>query len=106
MDIATFIGIFGAFALTLLSAVLGGNPLVLYADLPSFVLVILGSYFLTLGSFSLSEGLGIFKIMARAFKVPVFNEQSIIQKLIAFSEKARREGLLALEDELEDLDDE
>jgi len=32
--------------------------------------------------------------------------QGIIQKMVSFSEKARREGLLALEDELEDLEDE
>ena len=30
----------------------------------------------------------------------------VAQKLVAFCEKARREGLLALEDELEDLDEE
>jgi chemotaxis protein MotA len=50
--------------------------------------------------------MGMWKIMGRAFKLQTYNEQSIIQKMIAFSEKARREGLLALEDELEDLDDE
>jgi len=33
-------------------------------------------------------------------------EQGIITKLMSFSDKARREGLLALEEELEDLDDE
>ena len=106
MDLATFIGIFGAVILLLLSALLGGNSLLLYLDLPSFVLVIVSSYVLTVGCVSLSDGIGIWNIMGRTFKVQVFNEQSIIQKMMAFSEKARREGLLALEDELEDLDDE
>jgi chemotaxis protein MotA len=106
MDLATFIGIIGAIVLLLLSALLGGNSLLLYMDLPSFVLVIVSSYVLTVGCVSLSDGIGIWNIMGRSFKVQVFNEQSIIQKMMAFSEKARREGLLALEDELEDLDDE
>jgi len=106
MDLATFIGIVGAVILLLLSALLGGNSLLLYMDLPSFVLVIVSSYVLAVGCVSLSDGIGIWNIMSRAFKVQIFNEQSIIQKMMAFSEKARREGLLALEDELEDLDDE
>ncbi|MDR0289972.1 MAG: MotA/TolQ/ExbB proton channel family protein [Treponema sp.] len=106
MDKATYIGLFGAFAMTLLSAILGGNSLLLYADLPSLVLVIVASYFLMVMSQSLSDGIGIFGIIGRTFKVPTFNETGIIQKMQAFSEKARREGLLALEDELEDLDDE
>ena len=106
MDLATLIGVVGGLILTLLSALIGGNPLYLYLDLPSFVLVILVSYILTVGCVSLSDGLGIFNIMGRAFKIQSFNEGSLVQKLMAFSEKARREGLLALEDELEDLDDE
>ena len=106
MDLATFIGIVGAVILLLLSALLGGNSLLLYMDLPSFILVIVSSYVLTVGCVSMSDGIGIWSIMGRSFKIQVFNEQSIIQKMMAFSEKARREGLLALEDELEDLDDE
>ena len=106
MDLATIIGIFGSLALVLMSALLGGNSLLLYMHLPSFILVIVGSYTITMGCVSMSDALGIFNIMGRAFKIQIFNEQSIIQKMIAFSEKARREGLLALEDELEDLDDE
>jgi chemotaxis protein MotA len=39
-------------------------------------------------------------------KTPQLNEKGIITKLMTMSEKARREGLLALEEELEDLDDE
>jgi chemotaxis protein MotA len=44
--------------------------------------------------------------MGMTFKVPSFGEKGIVAKLLAFSDKARREGLLALEEELEDLDDE
>jgi chemotaxis protein MotA len=40
-----------------------------------------------------------------SMKQPKFDQKGIIQKLLAFSDKARREGLLALEEELEDLDD-
>jgi chemotaxis protein MotA len=83
----------------------GGNILNV-VDLPSFLLVAVGSYFCLIASSSLSEGLGIWSIIGRTYRIPHFNEQGIITKMMAFSEKARREGLLALEDELEDLDDE
>jgi chemotaxis protein MotA len=88
------------------SVITGGGSLVAIMDFPSFLMVVLGSYFALLLSSTLSGGLGIFNIIGRTFKVPTFNEQGIITKLMAFSDKARREGLLALEDELEDLDDE
>ncbi|GHV95722.1 motility protein A [Spirochaetia bacterium] len=106
MDLGSLIGVFGAFGMVVFSVVVGGGSLLSILDLPSFLMVVLGSYFALMLAASLSDALGIFSILGRTFNIPVFNEQSIIQKMMAFSEKARREGLLALEDELEDLDDE
>lgn len=77
-----------------------------YVDIPSVFIVVLGSYFGLFTFSNLSSALGIFSTMGLTFKTPNLNEQGIIQKLMAMSEKARREGLLALEEELEDLDDE
>ncbi|MCL2608616.1 MAG: MotA/TolQ/ExbB proton channel family protein [Treponema sp.] len=106
MDISTIIGIIGAVGTILFASLaVGGNPLLLL-NLPSFLIVVMGSYFGLAVSLTLGNVLGIFSIMKRTFNIPSFNEQALIQKLVAFSEKARREGLLALEDELEDLDDE
>jgi chemotaxis protein MotA len=96
----------GTVAALLFAVVAGGGTLGSILDLPSFILVALGSYFALMIAYNLSDALGIWSLFGKTFKIPVFNEQSIIQKMVAFSEKARREGLLALEDELEDLDDE
>jgi len=106
MDIGTIIGMVGTVAALLFAVVAGGGTLTSILDLPSFILVALGSYFALMIAYNLSDALGIWSLFGKTFKIPVFNEQSIIQKMVAFSEKARREGLLALEDELEDLDDE
>ncbi|MDR1047859.1 MAG: motility protein A [Treponema sp.] len=106
MDISTIVGIAGAFGMVVFSVLVGGGSILSLVDLPSFLMVVLGSYFALITSTSLSDGLAIWSIIGRTFNIPVFNEQSIIQKMMSFSEKARREGLLALEDELEDLDDE
>jgi chemotaxis protein MotA len=106
MDIASVIGVIGAFSMVVMSILTGGGTISSVVDLASFLMVVIGSYFALLLSYPLAEGLGIWSIIARCFRVPVFNESGIIKNLMAFSEKARREGLLALEDELEDLDDE
>ena len=106
MDLSSIIGIVGALGMVMMSIFASGASIMNIIDLPSFLMVAVGSYFALLLSSSLTDGLGIWGIFGRTFQVPVFNEQGIISKMMAFSEKARREGLLALEDELEDLDDE
>jgi chemotaxis protein MotA len=106
MDIGTFVGLFGAIGMIIFSVVVAGQSLLPLLDMPSFLLVVLGSYFALITANGIPSALGMWKILGFTFKLRASNEQSIIQKMIAFSEKARREGLLALEDELEDLDDE
>ena len=102
----TLIGLIGALAMIIASILLSGNAIGAFIDIPSLALVLIGSYFALMMAFSLSDSLGVFAAIGLTFQQPVFDTSSIIQKMIAFSEKARREGLLALEDELEDLEDE
>ncbi|GHU09155.1 motility protein A [Spirochaetia bacterium] len=106
MDISTLIGVAGCLGMVGLGIISGGTGLLTYWDLPSFFIVFLGSYFGLFTFSSLSTALGVFKTIGLTFKVPNFNEKGIITRLMGMSEKARREGLLALEEELEDLDDE
>ena len=47
----------------------------------------------------------MFKVMGRCFKTFDYGEKNLIQNMVALSEKARREGILALEEGLDDLDD-
>jgi chemotaxis protein MotA len=106
MDLASIIGLVGAFGMIVMAVFTSGSTLLTYWDLPSFLMVVVGSYFAMFVSFPMQLTLGIFNTIGLIFKVPSLGEQGIITKLMAFSDKARREGLLALEEELEDLDDE
>jgi len=106
LNMGTLIGLIGALAMIIASILLSGNAIGAFIDIPSLALVLIGSYFALMMAFSLSDSLGVFAAIGLTFQQPVFDTSSIIQKMIAFSEKARREGLLALEDELEDLEDE
>jgi len=106
MNMGTLVGLIGAIAMIIGSIILSGNSLGAFIDIPSLALVLIGSYFALMMAFSLSDSLGVFAAISLTFQQPVFNTAGIIQKMVSFSEKARREGLLALEDELEDLEDE
>lgn len=106
MDIASIIGIIGGAACIVMSVLTSGGTLGGIIDIPSVFMTIGGSYAATLIAAPLKMGLGLFKVMARAFKVPDFGEKTIVTKMVDLSNKARREGILALEDGLDDLEDE
>lgn len=105
MDIASWIGLFGGLGIVAFGAFLGGS-LGGLIDIPSVFITGGGSYMCLYLTYPLSYVLGIFGVLGRCFKTYDFGEKSLVQKLVAFSEKARREGILALEEEIQDLDDE
>ena len=105
MDIATIVGIVGGAAMIVMSVMTSGGTLGGIIDPPSAALTSGGSYFAMFIASPMKKALGLFKIMGRAFKIPDFGEKNIVVNMQALSEKARREGILALEDGLDDLDD-
>ncbi len=108
MDFATIIGIVLAFGAVAVSAFIGGVDLrILYERYEAFILVFGGTLGATLISFPLRTFVrGFVGGLKTVFTEPVFHERSIIQTLVSFAEKARREGLLALENEAAALEDE
>ena len=104
MDIASFIGIFGGIVVVMFGAFMGGS-LGGLIDIPSMFITIGGSYMCLFLTYPLSYVIGIFKVMGRVFRVADYKEKEMVQKLVALSEKSRRTGLLALEEELVDIDD-
>lgn len=105
MDIATIIGLVGGAACIVMSCLSSGGSLLGLLDLASAFMTIGGSFFSIFIMAPLSKALGLFKIMGKTFKIPEFGEKTIVQNMVSLSEKARREGILALEEGLEDLDD-
>ena len=105
MDIASLLGIVGGAAMIVMSVLTSGGTLGGIIDIPSVFMTIGGSYFAMFIASPLKKALGMFKIMAKAFKIPDFGEKNIVINMQALSEKARREGILALEDGLDDLED-
>jgi chemotaxis protein MotA len=106
MDIATIGGIGGALIFLALGIVFAQGSFLLFFDPPSIMITVLGSLSGLVASYPLSYIMGMGKIVRFAFFSPEQNSKEMIITLVSFSEKARREGLLALEDDLDELDDE
>jgi len=104
MDIASIIGMVGGAAVIFLGVFTSGGSLGGIIDIPSVFVTIGGSYCALFLVAPLKQALGLWGILARVFKTYNYGEQNLIQNMVALSEKARREGILALEEGLDDLD--
>ncbi|WP_319561868.1 motility protein A [Marispirochaeta sp.] len=106
MDLGTIIGLILGFVMILMSVFTSGGSLSSYVDIPSIFMVIGGSFAALMVANPLQRVLGMMRYLNHALNVPNWGEEAIISTLVNFSEKARREGLLALEDDLEEVDQE
>lgn len=104
MDIASVIGLIGGIVVVLVGAFLGGSIAGLF-HIASLFITVGGSYMCLYLTYPLSYVIGIFKVIGRVFRTVEYQEKDIVQKLVALSEKSRRTGLLALEEEIEDFED-
>ena len=105
MDIATILGLIGGAVCIVMSVLTSGGTLGGIIDVPSIIFVFGGSFFALFIAYPLSVVLGVFPIMGRAFKSPDFGEKTLVQHMVNLSERARRDGILALEEGLDDLSD-
>ena len=108
MDLATIIGLVLAFGAIIVAAWAGhADPRVFLERWDALLLIIGGTIGATITSFPLRIFMsGFFGGWKTAFVEPVYHEREVIATLVSFAEKARREGLLALENEAAALDDE
>lgn len=98
MDLATLIGMLGAIAIVLAAMLTGGSALV-FVNVPSLLIVIGGTLMVVMIKFSLGQFLGAFKVAARAFVFKVEDPEELIEKTVHLANIARKEGMLALENE-------
>lgn len=106
MDLGTIVGIASGIALILVTIITGGAGVGNYISVQSIAVVLGGSFAAMLVANPLSRMLGIAKYVRIAMQTPDWQEEKMISDLVAFSERARREGLLALEDNLDEVEDE
>jgi len=105
MDISTIAGLGLGVAMILMSMILGGSGLGVYINVPSVLMVIGGSFGALMISNPLTRVLHIMQYVNIVMQEKKYPLEQTISSLISFSERARREGLLVLEDEIEDVQD-
>lgn len=98
MDLGTVVGwaltivlLFGAMALGV-----GIGP---YIDIPSVMIVFGGTTGVLLVGFKMDQMKGLFKYFSIAIKPPQQNFPELIKKMVDYSTKARKDGILALEND-------
>ena len=97
MDLATLLGMLGAIGVVLAAIMTGGSPLV-FVNIPSLLIVVLGTVLVVMIKFNLGQFLGAFKVAMRAFIFKLDDPNVIIEQIVGLATVVRKEGLLALEE--------
>src|SRR6056297_702912 len=105
MDISTIAGLGLGVVMILMSMMLGGSGMGVYINVPSVLMVIGGSFGALMISNPLTRVLHIMQYINIIVQEKKYPLEQTISSLISFSERARREGLLVLEDGIEDVQD-
>ena len=103
MDIATIIGLILGFGVIIGAILLGGGAATFF-HVPSLCIVVGGMLCSVLIHFSLPQFLAIFAIIKKTFMVKVSSPSEIIQQMINFAAINRRDGALALEEQIRKID--
>lgn len=104
MDIASVIGIVAG-AILMIWGMSMGSPLSAFWDVPSVLITFGGTAAAMFLQFPLESIKEMPRIIRKVFVVKKTNAAEVIQMMVGFAQKARREGLLALEDEVAQLED-
>jgi chemotaxis protein MotA len=98
MDISTIVGVVAALAIVFVVQILeGGSPGSILL-LPSILLVFGGAFFAGMAGGVLKDAIGTGKLLQKAFLAKVTPPNHLVDEIVKLAERARREGLLALED--------
>ncbi|MDT5043290.1 MAG: chemotaxis protein MotA [Actinoplanes sp.] len=98
MDISTIVGVVAALAIVFTVQILdGGNPGSILL-IPSMLLVFGGAFMAGMAGGVLKDATGVGKLLQKAFLAKVTPPNNLVDEVVKLAERARREGLLALED--------
>jgi len=97
LDLATVVGIVGAFTLIIVAVVLGGTPTA-FIDLPAICIVIGGTFGVVTACFSAGDVWAAIKAMRTTVMHRGRNPSEVAVLLLQLSQIARSKGILALQD--------
>jgi chemotaxis protein MotA len=104
MDIASVIGVICAVLLIIGSILMGTAPFTAFIDIPSMLVVCGGSIAAGLICFPLRTMIGSPKVILKTVLNKSEDKLKLIKQLVALAETARRDGLLALESKISEIE--
>lgn len=104
-DILTPIGLLSGVGLMIFAISEGQVGLTGFYDFLSIVITIGGSFAALIVTFSLEEMLSLWKITGMLFKSPAVSKLDLIETFKDLSIKSRKSGFLAIEDDIESIED-
>ncbi len=104
MDISSVVGLLLAVGLVVGSIASGSAPFSAFIDVPSFLVVIGGAFAAALICFPLKTMLGMPMVVKKVFLNKAGDTTQLIEQLVSLAETARRDGLLALESRMEEVE--
>ena len=104
MDIASVLGVVIALTLIFSAIIIGGGSLVSFIDAPSVMVVCGGAVASALISFPLKNFLSVFGVVMKVFFNKLDAIPALIEEIVSLAETARRDGLLALETHLDEIE--
>ena len=97
MDLATLIGLIGAFGF-IIGSMMSSGGISIFIDVPSVMIVFIGSLFVVMMKYNLKQFLGALKIGAKAFMFKIDKPEELIEQSVNMADAARKGGFLALEE--------
>lgn len=104
LDLSTLLGLIAGIGL-ILWGIVKDSPLTAFVDMSSVFIVFGGTLGAAMVRHSKDEVLNLFRLIKVVFTESKHSPMSIIQVLVGMAEKARREGLLSLEEDAQEVDD-
>jgi len=105
MDVATVVGLIMGIALVLGSIAIGGGGVSPFFNIPSLMITVGGSAAALLINFPLKNVLSVFGVVKNCFMTSLPSSTAIIEKFKDLAGVVRSQGMLALEEELPNVDD-
>lgn len=96
MDIATLIGFLGAMGM-IAGAMISAGGIGPFIDVPSVLIVFGGAFFAVMYTAPMGTFLSSFGAMAKAFMPKAPKPEALIETMVELSNKARKDGMMALE---------
>ncbi|BDF35688.1 flagellar motor protein MotP [Lachnospiraceae bacterium] len=104
MDITTLLGVVGGFAF-IVNAIMQGGKIGSFIDIPSIMIVVGGTFCAVVASFPFNMLKNVGKHFTKLLSNKKFKVEPVIDMLVEFAQLARKNGLLALEEKANQLED-